>query len=80
VSSFDDDLETEVQKILHPGEEGIRSAAVRELHQSSQLGVVFRVGGAVVGIAVAVAIFYAVGAILAVQSIGDLCGAVGLCG
>lgn len=80
MSSFDDDLETEVQRILNPSEEGRRSAAVRQLHQSSGLGVVIRVGGVVAGIAAAVAVYYAVGATLAVQSIGDLCRAVGLCG
>lgn len=79
MSAFDDELEAEVGRVLERGAEGRRAHGVEALQQGSQAGLVLRVGGVALGIAAVLALYYGVGAALALHSLESLCRAVGLC-
>jgi hypothetical protein len=80
MTSFDDELEAEVQRaMVPPGEESRRRAAVSSLHQATPTGVALRLAGVTLTIALVTGMYYALGGTLALQALTDVCRAAGLC-
>lgn len=77
---FDAELEREVEKVLNPGEERRRQVAVQQLHVGGGAGVVGRVIGVSVTIAIGVAAVQLLALLLGLDLLGDLCRAAGICG
>lgn len=77
---FDAELEREVEKVLSPGEERRRQVAVQRLHEGGGVGLVGRVIGVAVAMAVGIAVVHLLALVLGLDLLGDLCRAAGICG
>jgi len=80
MSSLDEELDREVQQILSRGEEGRRSAAIRDLTASSPGSIAGRVTVVAAVVAAAAGLMHMAGLTFAFRAVRGLCVAVGLCG